>query len=237
MRAAVVMLLGSLLAHPFALAQNAPRQTALPELHLTQPEAGIIPLATVQRDANTGQIRRIRGNIPMAHPKTAREAAVRFLKANRKMLNLSEPLAELSVVRDIESLTRHHVTYQQVYNGLPVFDGQLSVHTDKAFVIQLVNDDLVPIIQKRDLQRPKDPSQAIDAAVLAVNAPSGPTQKPIAEAGIVVEKGIPVVVWRVLFDTRSPGGAWKVLVEAKTNQVLSTENIAQYFHTQKESKP
>lgn len=213
-------------------------QRALPTLRLTRPEIGVIPRATVQRDVSTRQIRRIRGRISMGNVKTAREAAERFLKDNRRTLGLSDTLAELNSIRDIESLTGHHITFQQVYSGLPVFGGQLSVHTDKIFVIQLVNDDLIPIAEPIAIQTPKEPNQAIEAAVHAVNAPSGPTENPIAEAGVLVTKGIPIAVWQVRFDTRSPGAAWMVIVDAQTNQVLSVQNIAQYFHApNKEKKP
>jgi Zn-dependent metalloprotease len=196
----------------------------------------VIAGATVQRDATTGQIRRVRGRIPMPGAQTPAEAAARFLHGNAKVLGLSPTLEELRPERTAESLTGYHVIYQQIYAGMPVFDGELGVHLDRDGAVRLLNQDLIPVSRKITLQRPTDPTAAIAAAVRAVNAVSAPSEAPRAEAGVLVERGVPRSVWRVTFSTHAPGAAWGVMVDAGTNQPISVQNVACYFRAPGEAE-
>jgi subtilisin-like proprotein convertase family protein/transcriptional regulator CtsR len=107
-----------------------------------------------------------------------------------------------------------------------VFGGTLSVHVGSDLTIRSVNQDLEPISERVGIVAPKDPTGAIRAAVAAVNAADGPTKRPAATAGVFMQKGTPVVAWRITFDTHSPPGAWEVLVAARNGTVLSLRNMA-----------
>jgi Zn-dependent metalloprotease len=213
--------------------QDAPethgRATLPPSPTLTKPETGVITGALVERDTATKQVRRVRGSIAVPGAHSAQEVADGFLRAHNRVLGLSNTLAELKPVRVVESLTGFHLTYGQVYAGLEVFGGQLSVHTDKNLVIDVVNHDLIPIARNHTITPPMDPSRATRAAVSAVKAPSGPSEPPVAQAGILIQNGAPVAVWKVNFPTRSPGASWEVMVSAENDQVLSVRNITQYY--------
>jgi Zn-dependent metalloprotease len=196
---------------------------------LTAQQSGVVPGAKVQREEVTGQIRRVRGRVAVPGARNAREAASLFLRANASRLGLEDDTVDLRILRVYESLTGHHVVYQQVYAGMPVFGGQVAVHMDSKLVITLVNQDLMPILNRAKLQRPVDPSAAISAAVNAVNPVAPPSTEPRAEAGVLVDRGKARSVWRVTFMTPSPAAAWLVMVDSSTNSVVWVENVAEHY--------
>jgi hypothetical protein len=61
---------------------------------LSELVSGVIPGASVQKDLDTGQIRRVRGRVPVAGARTPRQAAERFLTTNSGTLGLSANLGE-----------------------------------------------------------------------------------------------------------------------------------------------
>jgi Zn-dependent metalloprotease len=225
------------LAPPFALPRpvNPLERVIEPSPRLSGLTTGKIPGAAIQKDLDTGQIRRVRGRVAVPGATTPRDAAQRFLTTNHAALGLSANLGELQQIRDFGSLTAFHVIYQQVYSGLPVFGGQTGVHLNRDLAVTLLNHDLIPITKPAAIETPKNPDLAVRAAVEAVNA-GEVRDAPKAEPGVLVEKGVPLPVWKVTFGTRSPGAAWMVMVDAKTNRVLWLRNVAQYHRAQGDAK-
>ncbi len=194
----------------------------------TLPEPGVVAGATVQRDRDTGQIRRIRGSVAPLATQSAPAAARAFLYANRKALRLSDGITELALDRQVESLGGFHVTYKQLLAGLPVFGGSLSVHMDRGLRITSANLDLVPVAEARRFGPAGNPDRAIATAVAAVAAQSPPRQAPVAQEGIWVQKGRAEQVFRVTFGTITPAGAWEIMVRASDLAILSRRNIARF---------
>ena len=201
---------------------------APPRLLLTGPEAGVIPGAEVQREADTERIRRVRGRLVYPGVVTAREAAEQFLAALGPVIGVDVPAAQLGFSREVESLTGHHLTYQQVFDGRPVIDGQLSVHTDNELAVVLVNQDMIPITSPAPLAPAGDSAMAVAAAIAEVGAADPPYDGPRAEPGVWVLSGRPLTVWQVRFATRAPAAAWRAIVEAASGRVIVLENTARY---------
>jgi Zn-dependent metalloprotease len=205
------------------------RPAYAPAPALGQPDDSLIRGAVVQKDVATGQVRRVRGRVAVPGAKTAEQAARGFLTSNARALGLSAGLTELRKVREVQSLAGVHVTFEQVYGGLPVFGGRLSVHMDKQLAVRTVNHDLVPIPNAAvRLVMPANSQAAVNAAVAAVNIAAGPAQLPASVGGVKVVNGSPLAVWKVTFKTRFPGASWEVYVNAMTNAVVSVNNVAKY---------
>lgn len=71
-----------------------------------------------------------------------------FLSAHGDLFGINHPAKEL--VLEDEVLDRngsHHITYQQVYHGVPVFDGKLKFHFDQSQSLTSVNGVFVPDIK------------------------------------------------------------------------------------------
>lgn len=195
-----------------------------PNAKLTAPESGMIAGMTIERDERSGQIRRVRGEyVGKDASETPKDAARAFLASNARILGLSENLSELRLLREVESLTGTHVTYQQVYAGLPVIQGQLSVHLNKNNVVQLVNHDLKPITRSLRINTPQNAEKAIQAA-LAATGTLVPTTQPKTEAGVLVSGGTPRSVWRVRYVDNSQIADFDVMVDGDTLKVITVRN-------------
>jgi subtilisin-like proprotein convertase family protein/Zn-dependent metalloprotease len=194
---------------------------------LLSAEADFLPDAKVERD-ELGVVRRVRGQIASPEARNAREASSQFLQ--RIAPHLPAGMPELQLTREVESLGAFHLTYAQVYNNLPVYQGRVSVHTDKALHIQNVNLDMVPITRPRPLRHPQNPALAIRAAVAHIGARPAPGLTPVAEAMVFAQKETPVPVWKVNFVTHTPPADWEVIVHAETRQVLQARNLAKYVN-------
>lgn len=199
-----------------------------PTPKLSPPEPGVVRGAMVQRDLATGRVVRVRGEVPMAGARTPEEAAVRFLRTNAKVLELSSDLRELQPLESRQSLTGTHVRFRQVLAGYPVLGGYLSVHLNKKGAVVLVNADLVTIKGELKTAISGDPAKAIAQALEALKPQAPPTVPPTASPAVFVQDAQPVLVWNVHVDTRKPAGAWEVLVSIPENKVLRIVNRARF---------
>jgi hypothetical protein len=114
------------------------------------------------------QATRLRGEAaPVAgHPETV---AATFLSANADVLGIRADLADLRVASTRESLVGHHVTYQQSYGGLPVFNGFVDVHVKRGGSVFLVHNETATAAALGTLPR-KARLTAADAAWTAQSA-------------------------------------------------------------------
>lgn len=222
---------------PQVLESSAPKRGAAPVylrdtypsiIQLTEPREGIIPGALVQRDAAGKQIRRVRGHIVIPNANTPLDAARGFLRANHAVLQLSANLSELRLAREVQSLTGYHMTYEQVYAGVPVFGGQISVHLGKDLAINLVNNELISVTARGAIAAHGTSQPAIQAALQRINPLGGPMTPPVATAGVMIVSAKPVAVWKVTFNARKPAADWEVMVQAQTLTIQSVRNRARY---------
>lgn len=195
---------------------------------LSPPENGVIKGAVVERDEGTGQIVRVRGEVPVPGARTPEQAAERFLKANADKLGLRPNLSELRHERSVSSLTGHHVTYSQVLNGYPVLGGRVSVHTNKKLAVVLVNNGTVKVKGALRPVAAGNPNAAIGAALAAIKPEMPPTIPPAASVAVLVRNDLPEPVWKVNVETRKPAGSWEVLVSIPEGKVVSMVNRAQF---------
>lgn len=195
---------------------------------LSPPEAGIIAGAIVQRDAATGRVLRVRGEVPMPGARSPEQAAERFLKANAETLGIAPNLGNLAHARTVSSLTGHHITYQQVLAGLPVLGGQVSVHTNKNLAVVLVNNGSIKIKGALPAVAPGNPNAAIGVALNALTLEVPPTIPPAASLAVFVQNDQPLLVWKVNVETRKPAGSWEILVSVPDGKVLQKVNRARF---------
>ena len=198
-----------------------------PTPRLGAPVTGVIPGASVQYGQD-GMIRRIRGLIPIPGARTAEQAANVFLEAFHGALGLTAGLTEIERDRTVDSLTGHHVIYHQVYQGLPVFQGEIGIHVDQNLNVVLVNHDLKPIRAIAPVFPPRHPERAVQAAQRAVPGEADPAHPAAYQAGVLVSDGTPSSAWRVNVHTVSPSGSWDVYVDASSGRVTSFTNRLVY---------
>lgn len=186
----------------------------------------VLPDAVVEYNLDTNRIAVIRPvddvkGIPVASS-SAKEAAERYLRANHSVLGLSEDLSELHLLKANEMMGTQGFTWEQRYQGIPVFGGEVYV-VAKRNAVQLVSANLIPVVGGKKLVAPSDPSPAIRAFIEDVArrypAERHPSFEPKARLLVLVREGVPIPVWEVDYITTDD--TYKALVDAMTNEILS----------------
>ncbi|HEX9187041.1 MAG TPA: PA domain-containing protein, partial [Vicinamibacteria bacterium] len=137
-----------------------------------------------------------------------KDRSARFFEAYGSVFGIADASGELEAVRvakDRQGGT--HITYRQVYRGLPVFGGQLRSHFDAADELVAVNGTFVPEIVVDPNPR-RTAEEAGKTALAKVEADSG-------QAGKLSVAGTTLLVFREGLAQGVPGPnhlAWQVEV-------------------------
>ncbi len=84
---------------------------------------------------------------PMGAAAAPAEKTSAFLHAHGKIFGISAPDSELALLKAASDSTGgNHLTYQQIYFGVPVFAGELKSHFDSAGRLTAINGTFVPSI-------------------------------------------------------------------------------------------
>lgn len=184
--------------------------------------------AQVHLRQRNGTVRQIRGrNLEGSAPAVAKAAgksraqrAMGFLQANRTLLRLSDPSAELAVASSqMDELGHSHVRFGQVYRGLPVWPAGLAVHFDRQGSVSLIDGAYVPTPELPSLEPALDAETAVaQAKALVSNTPGGFHSQPELIIYAPLD-GPPRLGWKFEL-TVSLAEAWLFVVDAKDGQIL-----------------
>ena len=154
--------------------------------------------------------------------KTARE----WIKANAKELNLqSDSNLNLRFVR--KSLSGETLRFQQMVNGVPVFDTEIVIHfspngkithTDLNIDKSVASISTAPQISKES---------AISLADKAIEV-SGMVTFQESKLFVYNKTGATKLVYRVVTSFESKPGSWEVIVDANNGTIISVKDIAIY---------
>lgn len=154
--------------------------------------------------------------------KTARE----WIKANAKELKLqSDNDLNLRFVR--KSLSGETLRFQQMINGVPVFDSELVVHfspngdvthSDLSIDKTVTSINTVPQITKESALQLSD--KAIEV--------SGMVTFQESKLFVYTKTGATKLVYRIVTSFESKPGSWEVIIDANSGAVISVKDIAIY---------
>jgi zinc metalloprotease ZmpB len=154
--------------------------------------------------------------------KTARE----WIKANAKELNLqSDSSLNLRFTR--KSLSGETLRFQQMVNGVPVFDTELVIHFSPDG--QITHSDLN--IDKNVAAINTTPQISKESAVsLADKAIDVSGMVTFQESKLFVynKTGITKLVYRVVTSFENKSGSWEVIIDAANGTIISVKDIAIY---------
>lgn len=185
--------------------------------------------ATVQWDAEFRIVRQLRGRVSVLGGKVPSEAAQLFLKKHKRQFTNSPRFDEFRQISEKRSLTGTSLGFARYHAGLPVIDDLLSIFIGKRMTILQINNNFTPIrtpLESGPL--PVAKARAVAMALTAIGEQQTPVEQPAAILSVVVSNGVAVAVWKVTFKTRTPAAAWRVVVNAKSNQVIAKRNVALY---------
>ncbi|HEY3122607.1 MAG TPA: PepSY domain-containing protein, partial [Thermoanaerobaculia bacterium] len=136
------------------LAQGAGRIEALDPEGIQRLVAETGGAARVSTDKATGAARFVRiapdskrSLAPLSAAAGPEQKAAAFFRRHGRIFGISDPEAELKLGKtDIDPQGGAHLTYRQLYRGVPVFAGELKSHFDSAGRLTAVNGTFVPQI-------------------------------------------------------------------------------------------
>ncbi len=156
--------------------------------------------------------------------KAAPEAAARSaLAARAQTLGLRADGRDIALLQVQQSSGVTYVRFQQTYQGVPVYLGQVLVQYDRAGKVQLINNHT-----QAKLAVATTPLVAADRAMDVAQAHIGNTAqlRAPAEQSLVInaEKGAPELAWHIVLYTQQPLGDWHVMVSASSGKLLDSWN-------------
>jgi Zn-dependent metalloprotease len=155
----------------------------------------------VRLDRNSEGSLAVRGN-------SAREESAEFFRERGLTFGLENKGAELTIVKeDRDAQGGNHLTYQQIYQGVPVFAGIVKTHFDASGLLRVVNGEVVP-----DISLDSVPSFSADDAKAAAIAKVQTDKKTAAD---LTAKTAELYIFRTGFAQGVEGEnhlTWRVVV-------------------------
>jgi predicted small secreted protein len=169
-----------------------------------------------------------------AQVSTNESAARAWIKANEKNLKINpDDSFSLRFVRKTQA--GETLRFQQVKNGVPVFDSEILVHfspygdishTDSTCDASVATINATPSITKEN-------AISISNEALGV---SGDITFQESKLFIYNKLDSTKLVYRVLTDAYSKAGSWETIIDAQTGIVISTKDVAYYYGKHKHNK-
>jgi hypothetical protein len=190
--------------------------------------------AVLQRNKPDGSIRSLKGSdlsLPLEQNGYFRllqresrheEIARCFLQANKEAFKLRSPLKELqSVVAVSDEEGRTHVRLRQLYAGLPVRGGEITVHLTPDQKVYLVEGRYYPTPAELGTEAHLGDQEAASLARESL-AWDGSAQRSYQTEGAVYVgmDNRPRLAYRVMSYQR-PGRNWEIWIDANTGEILS----------------
>jgi Zn-dependent metalloprotease len=135
----------------------------------TNRATGLIDFVRLNRDATMSLVD--------SHAGTQREKSFAFFREHGKSFGLTNPGSELKLAK--EQPDPHgglHLSFDQVYNGVPVFAGVIKAHLNSAGELRAVNGVIVPEIELNTTpSRTREEAAAVALAKVGNDSPEATT--------------------------------------------------------------
>ncbi len=182
----------------------------------------------IRWNSRTGTVRSMRGILTEPGDGSPQEIARQFLREQRELFGIHEEQTDLQHLRTIEQRGIRHVTFRQVYQGIPVFGAEICVHIDQADRVKMVNGEHHADIDVDLSVEPISKSAALYTVMSHLEIEGAPP----ADAGIelvIFPKGAAYYrAYQVRLDTRMPLGNWVYFVDAVSGNVLDGYNAMRF---------
>ena len=168
---------------------------------------------------------------------SAKEAEARaWILSNEKSLEINpEDSFSLKMVRKTQA--GETLRFQQVKNGIPVFDSEILIHfspdneitsTASTYDKWVANINVQPSFTEENAIAISNQTLKIDSDII------------FQECKLFVYNKLECtkLVYRVLTDSYAKTGSWETIIDAQSGDVLSTKDVAYYYgkHDKKEKK-
>ena len=154
--------------------------------------------------------------------------ARQYLTSAANTLGLAHAdLSDLQLKAIRTGLTGDVVRFQQYYEGVPVYKGEIAVHVGHDEVISFVSSMYRPNLDL-NLQAPILDKRLITEAVHAHIQTSGERFYDVTSPIVYAFHGMSRLAYQVRIEAASPRGSWEILVDAQTGEFFKITDYASY---------
>ncbi len=194
-----------------------------PSLHFNQQ-----PISGGRIDVDSGVMRAAyRIAAPGPALATPEQTARAWMEENSDRFGWAQA-EELVLTDEVRTPYSTHLTFQQVFHGIPVHRRKVKISLDSDGLPTLVFSGYAPGISALNASPAVSAEAAKQRAQALVSTTGATSTEPVL---VVYPLAIPVLAWRVTaWPARAPG-EWEVLVDAHSGVVIHLLDQALYHHT------
>jgi len=195
------------------------------------------PGSEVLWSERSGSARAVQGELSRPLTGTASDVSRTFLAENRDLFGMQESLADLTEVDQFEWGGFQHVRYQQTYEGIPVFGGEMLVAADSSKVVRSATGAYYSELEIAEEKKAISKKKAIETALKDL----GESARLRGEvSGDVLwyptSRGF-VKVYHLLLPTTKPLGDWRYAINVETQAIEDSYNVLRFSPPQRRAMP
>lgn len=172
-----------------------------------------------------GVVRDAYGVLGVASGATPEARAVSFLAGNAARFHLDGgDVSELVVSSVHRSLAADHVRFQQVWDGVPVVGGDVSVHMARGGTTGAPDGTVLAVHTRAVTAVPAQAASIPSGAAVAAALSSGRGDVQSVREVVLASGTTGITAWEVRFHEALPLSMWTVFVDAATGEVLRAED-------------
>ncbi|WP_452225442.1 T9SS type A sorting domain-containing protein [Lacinutrix chionoecetis] len=159
--------------------------------------------------------------------------ATNWLEDNKHLLNIQDN-HELDMQYSRAGLAGETFRFYQMMNGVQVFNAEVTVHVSNRNSVTFHASTYDPSIETINTTPTITEAQAFEIALTNLNVEASSITQQENKLFIIKNNDNPILVRRVYVHAYTKAGAWEVMVDAQTGEVISSKDVAIYYHKQKD---
>lgn len=182
----------------------------------------------IRWNSRTGTARSVRGMLSEPGDGSPDMIARQFLREQHTLFGSQADGADLRHLRTVEQRGIRHVTFQQNYQGVPVFGAEITVHIDQADRVHMANGEVHDALAPDMEAEPISKSAALYTVMAHLEIEGAPPSDAAVELAIFLKGATYYRAYQVRLDTRMPLGNWVYFVDAVSGSILDGYNAMRF---------
>jgi Zn-dependent metalloprotease len=159
---------------------------------------------------------------------SAEKMAFNWISKNKEKLGVKST-NDLEKVHERKSISGFTLRFQQNYKNLPVFKSQITVHISPSNRVTYVDNLYDPSIENIDVT-PKIEVKGANKIALKAISSEGQISLITNKLMIYNKEETTYLIYRVIINSDLPLGSWEVIINAKTGEVIQSQDISFYHN-------
>ncbi len=182
----------------------------------------------VVRDAQTGRVRKVRGEFELLVADAAGDSVKALLLDNAGDLGLTATPDDLQVIQDVKTPTGRVVRYGQLQDGIRVLGAEIQVRLDRSSKVRQLELSIVPggnVVQPAGDAKALTAAAAVKAAAASLGSHTLRQKVETPEKVYFPKPDGLRLAYEVMILTGPPAQDWHIVVDAYTGEILAKEDM------------